>query len=89
MAVSFHCGLFETASTTRPRARSLSAIMARGRGILGVNALGVVARQAQDRQVGNRVTAAEFLIFANENISAILVALEAGPVVDFAVDVRS
>ena len=36
MQVSFHCGLFETASTTRPSARSLSAIIARGVGYLGL-----------------------------------------------------
>ena len=57
MQVSFHCGLFETASTTRPSARSLSAIMARGVGYFGLRPLAVVAGQAQDHQVGHRVLA--------------------------------
>ena len=35
MHVSFHCGLRVTASTTRPSAKSLSAIIALGVGYLG------------------------------------------------------
>ena len=44
----------DTASTTRPRARSLSATIARGVGESGPRAVGVVARQEQVDQVRER-----------------------------------
>ena len=62
--------------------------MARGVGYLRVGPLGVVARQAHDHQVGDLVLPAEFLVFADEDVGAELVALEQGPVVDLAIDQR-
>ena len=57
------------------------------RGVLGIESLGVVAREAHDHQVGNLVGLAELLIFLDEDVRAVLVALKEGPVVIFVVDV--
>ena len=86
MQVSFHCGLCETASTTRPSARSLSAIIARGVGYCGL----VPSVWSQGRLMIIRSGTVSLRLNSSyspdEDVGAELVALEQGPVVDLAVD---
>ena len=89
MQVSFHWGLCRDGLDHAAQRQVVVGHHRPGRGILGIDPLGVVAGQAEDHQVGNSVAPAELLVLANEDVGAMLVALQQRPVVDLAIDVAA